>query len=58
MGYYVAILRSPDIESASENPISREEWLACVRDDPKMRGLADWPDAIARHAEFSRPDRG
>jgi len=37
MGYYVAILRSPDIESASENPISREEWLACVRDDPKIR---------------------
>ena len=43
MGYYVAILRSPDIESASENPISREEWLACVRDDPKMRVLPTGP---------------
>ena len=39
MGYYVAILRSNDPETASENPISREEWLACARADPEMRIL-------------------
>src|SRR5262245_13647247 len=39
MGYYVAILRSEDTESAETNPIGREEWLACVTDDAEMRVL-------------------
>ena len=58
MGYYVAILRAEDPESAATNPISREEWLACVKDDPEMRVLPAGPMPLPRRPNFRVPIEG
>ena len=37
MGYDLHIIRSKDWADSDEQPITLDEWLALIRDDPEMR---------------------
>lgn len=58
MGYYVAILRSADTKSTPDKPITREEWLACVKADPEMRVLPAGPMPSAGSPNFRVKELG
>src|SRR6185312_8203909 len=58
MGYYIAILRAKDTSSAQQYPITREEWLAIVRETPDMRILPAGPMPMSWAPNFQIKQEG